>query len=105
MRLEIVIGFIALMVVSLVISFIPTLVAYLRNNIYKKQVLIYQIIMFVAGFVISLVFGLLSQVIPFVMNILSILWSVFSLAAWIYILVNSIKDTRMTILSKFGINI
>lgn len=39
MGLEIAIGFIAL-VVGLVISFIPTLVAYLRNNIYKKQVLI-----------------------------------------------------------------
>ena len=86
------------------ISFIPTLVAYLRNNIYKKQVLIYQIIMLVAGFVVSLVFGLLSQVIPF-MVIFSILWSVFSCVAWIYILVNAIKNTRMTILSKFGINI
>lgn len=96
-------GFIAL-VVGLVISFIPTLVAYLRNNIYKKQVLIYQIIMLVTGFVVSLVFGLLSQVIPF-MVIFSILWSVFSCVAWIYILVNAIKNTRMTILSKFGINI
>ena len=28
---------------GLVISFIPTLIAYLRNNIYKKQVLIYQL--------------------------------------------------------------
>lgn len=101
--MEIAIGFIAL-VVGLVISFIPTLVAYLRNNIYKKQVLIYQIIMLVAGFVVSLVFGLLSQVIPF-MVIFSILWSVFSWVAWIYILVNAIKNTRMTILSKFGINI
>lgn len=96
-------GFIAL-VVGLVISFIPTLVAYLRNNIYKKQVLIYQIIMLVTGFVVSLVFGLLSQVIPF-MVIFSILWSVFSCVAWIYILVNAIKNTRMTLLSKFGINI
>lgn len=103
MGLESATGFIAL-VVGLVISFIPTLVAYLRNNIYKKQVLIYQIIMLVAGFVVSLVFGLLSQVIPF-MVIFSILWSVFSCVAWIYILVNAIKNTRMTILSKFGINI
>lgn len=96
-------GFIAL-VVGLVISFIPTLVAYLRNNIYKKQVLIYQIIMLVTGVVVSLVFGLLLQVTPF-MVIFSILWSVFSCVAWIYILVNAIKNTRMTILSKFGINI
>ena len=103
MGLEIAPGFIAL-VVGLVISFIPTLVAYLRNNIYKKQVLIYQIIMLVTGFVVSLLFGLLSQVIPF-MVIFSILWSVFSCVAWIYILVNAIKNTRMTILSKFGINI
>lgn len=103
MRLEIATGFIAL-AVGLVISFIPTLVAYLRNNIYKKQVLIYQIIMLAAGFVVSLVFGLLLQVTPF-MVIFSILWSVFSCVAWIYILVNAIKNTRMTILSKFGINI
>ena len=103
MELESATVFIAL-AVGLVISFIPTLVAYLRNNIYKKQVLIYQIIMLVARFVVSLVFGLLSQVIPF-MVIFSILWSVFSCVAWIYILVNAIKNTRMTILSKFGINI
>lgn len=96
-------GFIAL-VVGLVIFFIPTLVAYLRNNIYKKQVLIYQIIMLVTGVVVSLVFGLLLQVTLF-MVIFSILWSVFSCVAWIYILVNAIKNTRMTILSKFGINI
>lgn len=103
MGLEIDIGFIAF-VVGLVISFIPTLVAYLRNNIYKKQVLIYQIIMLVARLVVSFVFGLLLQVIPF-MVIFSILWSVFSWVAWIYILVNAIKNTRMTILGKFGINI
>ncbi len=103
MGLEIDIGFIAF-VVGLVISFIPTLVAYIRNNIYKKQVLIYQIIMLVARLVVSFVFWLLLQVIPF-MVIFSILWSVFSWVAWIYILVNAIKNTRMTILGKFGINI
>ncbi len=96
-------GFIGLLF-GLVISFIPTLIAYLRNNIYKKQVLTYQLIMLVAGFVVSLVFSLLARLIPF-MAIFSSLWSLFSLVAWIYILVNAIKNTRMTILSKFGINL
>lgn len=96
-------GFIGLLF-GLVISFIPTLIAYLRNNIYKKQVLTYQLIMLVAGFVVSLVFSLLARLIPF-MAIFSSLWSLFSLVAWIYILVNAIKNTRITILSKFGINL
>ena len=89
---------------GLVISFIPTLIAYLRNNIYKKQVLIYQLIMLAAGFVVSLVVTLIARLIPF-MVLFSSLWSIFSLVAWIYILVNAIKNTRMTILSKFGINL
>lgn len=87
-----------------VISFIPTLIAYLKNNIYKKQVLIYQIIMIVASLAVSLVMALLTSIIPF-MVIFSYLWSIFSLVAWIYILVNAIRNTQMTILSKFGINI
>lgn len=89
---------------STVISFIPTLIAYLKNNIYKKQVLIYQIIMIVANLAVSLVIALLTSIIPF-MVIFSYLWSIFSLVAWIYILVNAIRNTQMTILSKFGINI
>lgn len=89
---------------STVISFIPTLIAYLKNNIYKKQVLIYQIIMIVASLAVSLVMALLTSIIPF-MVIFSYLWSIFSLVAWIYILVNAIRNTQMTILSKFGINI
>lgn len=89
---------------STVISFIPTLIAYLKNSIYKKQVLIYQIIMIVASLAVSLVMALLTSIIPF-MVIFSYLWSIFSLVAWIYILVNAIRNTQMTILSKFGINI
>ena len=89
---------------STVISFIPTLIAYLKNNIYTKQVLIYQIIMIAANLAVSLVIALLTSIIPF-MVIFGYLWSIFSLVAWIYILVNAIRNTQMTMLSKFGINI
>lgn len=74
------------MEVVLAISFISILVAYLSNNIYKKQLLIYQIIMFVA----SLVIGLLAQLILFVATF-NHLWSIFSLVVWSYILVNAKK--------------
>lgn len=97
-------AFSVILLFSTVISFIPTLIAYLKNNIYKKQVLIYQIIMIVASLAVSLVMALLTSIIPF-MVIFSYLWSIFSLVAWIYILVNAIRNTQMTILSKFGINI
>ena len=97
-------------IIGLCISFLPIIIAVLRKNVYRRQVIIYQVILIGLEFCFSLVTGLLgfafqSMVIVGIFGIISAIWSIFSLVAWIYILIHAIKDREMTILKKFGINI
>lgn len=91
-------------VISLCVCFLPTLIAYIKGNMYKKQVLIYQILMVAARVGIAIVCGVISIVFPYI-TILNVVWAIISFVIWIYILVNAIKNTRMTLLDCLGINI
>lgn len=92
-------------IIGLGLSFLPTILAYLRGNTYKTQTLKYQIIVLVLGVIVSIISGVFSLLIPAFGAIISGAWSLASLAAWIYILINAVKNTKMTVLSKFGINL
>ncbi len=107
-------GFTGVSIISLflglIVCFLPTIIAILKRNVNAKQVLIYQILLTVAniGFIIVieiLGFVLALPIVGTMFNIISIVWGLFMLVMWLYVLLNALRDTEMTLLKKFGINI
>jgi len=100
-----IVGFGIAFVITMAISFLPTIIAFIRGNTYKRQVLIYQLIMTAGSVVVGICVFFCSMFIPILGSIASTVWGLFSLVAWGYILLNAIRDDEMTILSMIGINI
>ena len=97
-------------VIGLCISFLPSVLAVLRGNIYKGQVIKYQLIVIAINILVSIVVALINAVLKarFIMIICAIgsgIWSIIAIVLWFYILINAFRDTQMTLLSRFGINI
>ncbi len=94
--------------IALCISFLPSILAVLKGNIYKGQVIKYQLLIVLANVLISLAITLVSKLFKlaaFIVSIVGGIWSLISIILWFYILIHAFKDTEMTLLSKFGINI
>lgn len=90
--------------------FLPSILAVLKGNIYRGQVIKYQLILFAANILINAATVLvdLALRINFIMIICTIgdlIWFIIALVLWFYILINAFRDTEMTLLSRFGINI
>lgn len=96
--------------ISLCIAFLPSVLAVLRGNVYKGQVIKYQLIVIAVNILVSLAVSLINAVLKarFIMIICAIgrgIWYIIMIALWFYILINAFRDTEMTLLSRFGINI
>lgn len=104
------IGLLLGFVIGLCISFLPSVLAVLRGNIYKGQVIKYQLIVIAINILVSIVVTSINAVlkVKFIMIICAIgsgIWSIIAIVLWFYILINAVRDTEMTLLSRFGINI
>lgn len=98
------------LIIGLCIAFLPSALAVLKGNIYKGQVIKYQLIFNAINILVSIVVQLIITVLKsqFIMIICIIggrIWSVIAIVLWFYILINAFRDTEMTLLSRFGINI
>ena len=75
-------------ILSIIIGFIPSIIAFVKQNIYKGQVVLYQGIVFVINLL-----NILPRIIVF--NIIRNIWDVVFAVIWIYFLVHAIKDKEM----------
>lgn len=80
-------------IVSAVVNFIPTIIAYVKDNLNKAQELLYQIIVFVVSFLIGLVLWLLPKI--FIFKLIGDIWGIIVLGLWIYFLYCAFKDKEM----------
>lgn len=101
--------------VSFCITFLPSILAMLRGNVYRGQVIKYQLLHLAANIAVSMVTGVIAFLsmnmgleLGFIMIIVTIgtvIWILTSIVLWFYILINAIQDTQMTLFSRFGINL
>lgn len=94
------------------IPFLATIIAFLRKNINRQQVLKYDLIILVLSLVFHLAIALigvilmrLSVVFMYLIGIVTFGVEIALFALWIYNLVFAIKDRELLLLKKFEINI
>lgn len=80
-------------ILSIIIGFIPSIIAFAKQNIYKGQVVLYQGIVFVINLAICILLNILPKIIIF--TIIRNIWDVIFAVIWIYFLVHAIKDKEM----------
>lgn len=93
--------------ISLCIYFAPLILAMLKGNANKGQVFKYYLVLIVLGVLVGAVIFLITQFLAIraICVIIFGLWSLFMIVMWFYLLINVLRDTRLTLLSRFGINI
>lgn len=97
-------GFIGGLIVQLIVMAIPTVWALYKKQDNAKAIMMTSIVVFVVGVVIELVLFAFSGLLG-ILGIIGWIWSVLTLAAWIYLLVMAILNKPVTILEKLGINL
>ena len=78
---------------SVAITFAPTIIAFVKKNDNDKQMLVYQAILFVLNLVICILLNLLPRF--FVFNIIRNVWDIIVALVWIYMLICAIFDKKM----------
>lgn len=78
---------------SIIIGFLPTIIAFLKSNDNKVQTGIYQVIVMIPNIVISIFLNILPKF--FVFNIIRNVWDVIFIGIWIYMLVCALLDKKM----------
>ena len=91
-------------VIGIVVFFIPTVIAFIRGNCNKSQILKYQIAVIVLSIIVGIVSFLVGLLVGFLSALISAVWGLVSLVAWIYFLICAVKDSDITILDRFGIH-
>ena len=91
-------------VIGIVVFFIPTVIAFIRGNCNKSQILKYQIAVIVLSIIVGIVSFLIGLLVGFLSTLISAVWGLVSLVAWIYFLICAVKDSDITILDRFGIH-
>ena len=78
---------------SVAITFAPTIIAFVRKNDNDRQMLVYQAILFVINLVICILLNLLPRF--FIFNIVRNVWDIIVGVVWIYMLICAILNKRM----------
>lgn len=78
---------------SVAITFAPTIIAFVRKNDNDRQMLVYQAILFVINLVICILLNLLPRF--FIFNIVRNVWDIIVGVVWIYMLICAIFNKRM----------
>ncbi len=78
---------------SVAITFAPTIIAFVRKNSNDKQMLVYQAILFVINLVICILLNLLPSF--FIFRIIRNIWDIIVAVVWIYMLICAIFDKKM----------
>ena len=79
-------------ILSIIIGFIPSIIAFVKQNIYKGQVVLYQGIVFVINLAICILLNILPRIIVF--NIIRNIWDVVFAVIWIYFLVRESNSSH-----------
>lgn len=80
-------------IASIVLGFIPSIIAFVRDNNNKYRTGIYQVIVMVINIVICIFINILPKF--FVFNIIRNVWDVIFIAVWLYMFVCAITDKNM----------
>ena len=78
---------------SVAITFAPTIIAFVKKNDNDKQMLVYQAILFVLNLVICILLNLLPRF--FIFNIVRNVWDIIVGVVWIYMLICAIFNKNM----------
>lgn len=78
---------------TILIGYLPTLLAYIKGNDNKLQEFIYQTIVMILNIVVCILINILPRFVVF--NIVRNVWDVVFILAWIYFLIHSISDKAM----------
>lgn len=98
------------LIIGLCIAFLPSALAVLKGNIYKGQVIKYQLIVIAISILVKIAVIFINRLLKatFIIIICAIgskIWSITAIVLWFYILIHAFKDKELTLLSRFGINI
>lgn len=96
--------------IGLCINFLPSALAVLKGNVYKGQIIKYQLIVVAINVLVSVGASIITsiikgKVIRIICLIGSGIWSIIAIVLWFYILIHALRDQQMTLLSRFGINV
>lgn len=80
-------------VLSCIISYLPTIIAYLKKNDNKLQEAIYQTIIFIFNLVVCFFINHLPRI--FIFNIIRNVWDIAFIVLWLYFFICSLLDKKM----------
>ena len=101
-------GLLIPLLAGVVVNFIPSILAVLRGNIYRGQVIKAQLVVFVLDLLVAGVVALLGVVLALSKGILAVLaglWGLAALVLWVYTAYHAWVDREMALFSQFGIRL